>query len=175
MIVQGEAYEGARFDGLVATEADLSGCSFVDCVFHACDLTMARMLGTSVRGTRFEACRLLGVDVGAWRSDGLGIEATFRDCDLDLVQVHDVDLRSCTFEGGQARRSEWLRVDLREVVFDAVDLSGARFARCDLRGSDVRRASGVRIDVTDNRVTGLRVSMADALGIVIDLGIDVDV
>lgn len=171
----GETYEGERFDGLVAHEADLRGCSFIDCVFEGCDLTMARMAGTSVRGTRFEACRLLGVDVGAWRSDGLGIEATFRDCDLDHLQAHGVDLRACVFEGGHARRSDWRRADLRKIVFEGIDLSGARFARCDLRGSDVRRASGVRIDVTDNRVAGLRVSMTDALRIAIDLGLDVDV
>lgn len=173
-IVPGETYEDARFEGVIALEADLRGCSFVDCVFEGCDLTMARMDGVTVRGTAFVACRLLGVDVGSWRSDGLGIEATFRECDLDKVRLRDVDVRTCVFEGGHARGSEWTRVDARGVSFDGVDLSQARFVRCDLRGADLRRAVGLRLDVTANRIEGMRVSMVDALRIASDLGLDVD-
>lgn len=174
-IEPGATYEEAVFRGVDAIEADLRGCSFIDCHFEACDLTMARMNGASVRGSTFVDCRLLGVDVGTWRNDGLGIDATFRTCDLDHLRVRNVDLRACLFEGGHAHRSEWSGVDLRKVTFDGVDLRGARFTRCDLRGADVRRAEGFRIDPTANRVQGLRIGVPEALGLLIELGLDVDV
>lgn len=173
-IEPGETYEEVVFRGVDAIEADLRGCSFVACRFEACDLTMAAMNDVSVRGSTFEACRLLGVDVGAWRNDGLGIEAAFRDCDLDHLRVRKVDLRACRFAGGHARRSEWAGVDLREVSFDGVELSGARFVRCDLRGADLRQASGFRIDPSENRVEEMRIALPEALALLGALGLDVD-
>lgn len=170
----GETYEGETFTGVAALEANLAGCTFVDCTFDGCDLTMAVMADATVRGATFRTCRLLGVDIGAWRDDGLGIEAAFLDCDLDHLVVSGVDLRACRFEGGHAHSSEWVRADLRKVRFDAIDLSGARFSRCDLREADLRSALGYRIDPEANRVKGLRVALPDALGFLTALGLDVD-
>ena len=148
--------------------------TFLECTFVGCDLTLARMGGATVRGTRFEDCRLLGVDLGAWRADGLGIEAAFVACDLDRAQAHHVDLRACTFEGGRARASAWTGADLRGVAFDGVDLTGARFEGCDLRDADLRGARGYRLDPTRNRVAGLRVALPEAATLLAELGLRLD-
>lgn len=167
----GAAFEDARFEGLALVEASLRDASFVDCTFTGCDLTLASMDGATVRGVRFERCRLLGIDVGAWRDDALGIEARFVDCDLDRLQAANVDLRACAFEDGRAREAAFERCDLRGVAFEGIELSGARFEGCDLRDADLRGARGYAIDATRNRVAGTRVALPEALSFLAVLGL----
>ena len=170
----GARYEAVRFEGLSLHGATLRDARFLDCVFIDCDLSMARLDAVTLRGVRFEACRLAGVDMGALRDDGLGIEATFDACDLDRVQIAHADLRACVFTGGRARGASLRRCDVRSVAFDGVDLTHATFLGCDLREADLRSARGYRIDPSSNRVSGMRVALPEALSFLVMLELELD-
>lgn len=172
-LAPGMTLEGVRLEGLDLSEARLPDLTLIECALEGVDLTLADLTGAEMRGVRFEACRLLGVDVGAWRDEGLGLEVVLRDCDLTHLQASELDLRAWTFAGGRAPGATFAGCDLRGVSFAGCDLGGAHFARCDLREADLRGATGYVIDPTANRVRGLRASVPEALSFLGALGIEV--
>ena len=52
------------------------------------------------------------------------------------------------------------------------DLGGARFSRSDLRRARLERAYGYLIDTNDNKVTGMRVSLPEAVSLISSIGVE---
>lgn len=170
----GMTLEAVHLDGLDLSEARLPDLTLIDCTLEGVDLTLTDLTGAELRGVRFTACRLLGVDAGAWRDEGLGLEVVLKECDLTHFQAVDLDLRGWTFEGGRAPGATFAGCDLRGVAFAGCDLEGAHFVRCDLREADLRGASGYAIDPTANRVRGLRAAVPEALSFLRMVGLEVE-
>ena len=67
-------------------------------------------------------------------------------------------------------------VYLAEVNFSEADLSGTDFVgstlvKCDLTHADLRGAKNYAINVMNNKVTGVKVSLGEALGLLAGLEI----
>ncbi len=73
-------------------------------------------------------------------------------------------MREVDFRGGDAQR----------VDFSGSDLAGAVFVDTDLRGASLVGADGYTFDPAQNRVRGLRVEVASAVGLLGAMGMVVD-
>lgn len=168
--VAGREFEGCTFVDCDVGEGSLVGTSLLDCAFERCDLRMVDVTDAHVRGVMFDACGLQGVDFGTLADDPLGVEMRFDGCDLAYASFVDLDLRRCDFEDANLVGAIFERCDLRGVRL-AAKLRDARFTKTDLREADLRGASGYRLDPHDNRLTGMRVSLPEALALFADFGV----
>jgi fluoroquinolone resistance protein len=178
LLVQ-ESFEDQIFDGLDVTGADLSGkelyrCTFrgvrmaettwagtrlEDCVFERCDLTRLQPKKLALRGVKFVASKLMGID---WTDAAANPTVEFQDCTLRYASFVGNNLRVTVFRRCSLAEAAFEDVSLVQAVFDECDLSGARFERCDLSGADFSTAQGVFFEPTKNRVKGARIPVETA-------------
>ncbi len=186
-LLDGDAFEDEVFESLDLRKADLgrkelSRCTFrssklaetrwagarlEDCAFESCDLTRAVPDGMSLRGVRFSASKLMGID---WSRLGNYPDVSFCECNLEYASFVRMALRKTRFEHCVMTESTFASVDLAQSVFDACQLGGARFEDCELKGASFVRSTDLFVDPRTNRVQGLRiprdaaVRLAEAFG-----------
>ncbi len=156
------------------SEASLRGAHLTECAFEGCELAMVDLADALLQWTTFSDCRLTGVRFGDVRRDAIGLSITLEGCDLTLASFRDLDLRNCAFRACSARESEFLACDLRGVDLSGTDLEAATFQRVDLRDADLRGARNYVIGACDNRITGMRVDLPEALGLLSALRVRLD-
>ena len=103
----------------------LRGSNFDDSVFEDCDLSMSHVERTSWQRARLVRCRLSG----AFLVDAVLDGATFEDCDL-----RGADLAQNLGRRVTARKTQFVRCDLRETGWEQRGLAGTRFDRCRFHG-----------------------------------------
>jgi fluoroquinolone resistance protein len=119
----------------------------------------------------FRDCKMTGVD---WTvAQRLGV-VSFESCVLDECAFVRLDLRNVPMRRCRLRGAVFAESDLSGADFTGADLTGTQFLRTKLVGADLRGARGYAIHPVENDVTGLRVSMPDAAGLVTALGVVVE-
>ncbi|NQV05917.1 pentapeptide repeat-containing protein [bacterium] len=174
--LQGSVFMECRFEACSFGETEFMDCRFVECTFVDTDLASASFAGSSFRAVTFERCRMTGVDwaTAAWPGHPLPGDIGFEECTLDMSSVLGAPLAGTSFDRCSARETDFSGADLSGSSFAGTDLTGAVFRGTDLRGADLRTARGYSIDVTHNRVAGMRVALPEAMSLLDGLGIDVD-
>lgn len=162
---------GCRFDGLTLVEGSLRGARLTECRFERCELTLLDVTDATMHGVVFASCRLQAVDFGALARDPFGLSVRFERCDLSLATFRDLDLRQVAFDGGRAHEAIFVAVDLRGVAMRGLDLRGAEIRGCDLRDADLRGSSGFALSPCGNRVRGVRIDLAEAVGVLGAVGV----
>lgn len=168
LLAGGAALAGNEFDGCTfvscdLTEASLRGAQLYDCHFERSELPLVDLTEASLRGVTFDRCRLTGVDIGVLARDPLGVEASFRGCDLSFALFRKLDLTRFSFEECIFNRAEFKSCHMPAVAFDGCDLTSCLFDECDLTRADLRTARNYFISPTRNRIKGLRASVPEAL------------
>jgi len=54
-------YESCIFTGCDFSDSDLSDSNFIECAFIACNLSLTKLINTSIKETIFRDCKLLGL------------------------------------------------------------------------------------------------------------------
>jgi uncharacterized protein YjbI with pentapeptide repeats len=187
-------YEGATFAGLRAAStevadvrftacaferSDLSDAVFASCVFDDCSFTDCTMALFGVMNSRFSAvrfhdCKLTGVNWSDADCPTVSLVEPFQflDCLLDHSVFLGVTLDRVGFLNCSLREVDFSEASLRDAVFSGSDLSGARFSRSDLRGARLESAHGYGIDSNDNLVTGMVVSLPEAVSLISSIGVE---
>lgn len=161
--VSGVHFERCTFLGSVMERARFVGCTFEACEFDSCDLSMVDLTDCRFLECRFTSCKALAVSWPRMHLSTLAPEPLrFEQCRLDLGSFQGMDLSGATFSGCGLREVDFSEAVLRRVGFAESDLSGAVFVRSDLREASFVGASGLLLDVRENRVTGARLDAADA-------------
>ena len=168
-----EALEGLLFDGVPAMEAELSrlevrGCvfrhnvwqqatlqksGFVDVIFDKCDLSGCDFTGAVFSRVRFQGCRLTGANFA---------ETVFRDVAFTDCRAPYLNLASA-----KAQRLLFADCRLTEASFQELKWTAA-FQRCDLTGATFHFAPLKGINLTTSRIDGLRVSLPDLKGTIVN-------
>ena len=174
--VQRSVFVECRFDASTMGGAAFVDCRFVECTFADTDLASSSFAGASFRDVLFERCRITGVDwaVAAWPEHTLPGSVRFVECTLDVSSFLGTPLAGTIFDRCLAREVDFTGADLSDSSFEGTDLSGAIFRDTDLSRADLRTARGYSIDVTVNRVAGMKVALPEAMSLLDGLEIDVD-
>lgn len=170
----GSEFENCTFVSCDLTEAVLRGARFQDCRFERCELPMVDLTQVALRTVTFDNCRMTGVDFSPLARDPLGVEASFSSCDLRFALFRRLDLKGFEFEGCLLGRAAFEKCDLAGVAFDGSDLQGCRFEECDLTSADLRSARNYLISPLSNKMTGMRVALPEALGLLAALDVVVE-
>lgn len=165
------SFERCVFAGANLQSADLADCRFVDCRFEDSNLSVARVPGCVLQDVTFTGTKLVGID---WSVVARLSVVAFERCVLDQCAFVKMDLRKCGMRGSRLREAVFEGTDLSEADLRDTDLAGARFTGTKLVKADLRGARNYVIHPVENQVTGLRVSMPDAAGLVTALGVEVE-
>ena len=165
-------YSRCTFDKLDLKNANLNGKVFVDCIFRACDMSLAQLGRTSFRAVRFERCKLLGL-----RFDGCHaflLSFSFEGCILDLASFQGLRLKGTNFNRSRMRETDLSNSDFTNSSFAGCDLGAAVFDGTTLEGADLRGALHYSIDPTINKVRKARFSLDGLAGLLDRTGIIIE-
>ena len=129
---------------------------------------MAKLYGTSLRGVRFESCKLMGVD---WTLASKWGDFSFKGCVMDYCSFVGLPLKKITFDGCRLVEANFTEANLTESDFSGSDLTGAQFSRTNLTKADLATASGYYIVPTNNTVRGAKISLEGAVAIARSFGL----
>lgn len=169
----GSTFTDCTFSGCHFMEAVWSDCRFTGCTFRACDLSLVQLPGTGFSATRFEDCRLLGIDwtraawpraisgppIGFWRS--VISHSTFIGLSLPRLSLKD-----CT-----ALDVDFREADLSRADFGGTDLAQTLFGSTNLAQADLSQARNYQIDPGRNSLKQARFSLPEALSLLYSLDI----
>jgi fluoroquinolone resistance protein len=144
---------------------------FEDCHFEACDLSNATLSQCTFQRCTFHGCRLVGVD---WRQvSALSFNVEFHECSLSLSNFSGMSLMGLNCVDSDLSEVDFTEADLRNATFGGSELAGAIFQQTRLENTDLSFARNEEIDPLNNRITGLKLSMAGAIRLVERLGVTV--
>lgn len=171
-IERGEFHD-CHFAECSLAEAAFSRCRFVDCRFRDCDLSLIQVTATAFSTTRFEKCRIIGVDWtrADWGGVLLGVPLSFRECAISHSTFIGLHLRGSVIRDCAAVNVDFREADLREADLRGTDFSDSLFGRTDLCRADLRGARNYQIAAAQNTVTGARFSLPEALSLLYGLDI----
>jgi fluoroquinolone resistance protein len=175
--------QGARFEGCDFAGEDNKGCSFAfgnlqRAEFSACNLSLTVFERTELFGIEMRDCNLTGakftkVDFSrALSRKQIETRARFLDCKMDLAELVEARLPTCSLAGSRLREADLSGADLTDAELKDCDLfqtilDGAKLAGADLTGAEV---SGLNL-TTLAGFAGVKVSddqmyrLLDAMGV----------
>ena len=93
-LVDGE-YEYCTFLNCDFSNADLSGIVFMECEFDECNLSMAKLVKTTLRDIRFKNCKMLGMHFENCNEFGLAV--SFDNCNLSDSSFYKTVIKKTNF------------------------------------------------------------------------------
>lgn len=161
-------FENCVFERCTFTEATWHRCRFVDCRFVSCDLSLLKVPNSRIQGTRFERCKLAGIDwtvAGDSRLSKLTMTLAFHESVLSYASfaglyLPDLVLTHCTAHETDFAEARLSGADLRDT-----DFAGAVFLHTNLEDADLRGASNYAIDPRANKLRGAKFALPEAVSL----------
>ncbi len=167
-------FRECRFVRCRFPETVFDTCTFEECSFHECDLGLAKLPHCSFSGTRFEGCKLIGINwtEAHWAATRLWDPVGFSECVLDHSTFLGLDLKAVKFTDCALREVDFREVDLSRADFSGTDLAGTLFAGANLAGASFETASNYSIDPRTSTLTGAKFALPEAMSLLSGLGIE---
>ena len=168
-ITANEFYD-CTFTACRFNETTFRACRFVNCSFNRCDLSLARVPGSSFSETAFEDCKLVGVDwtQASWRF--LSSISLFK-CIINYSIFTDLDLGGTRIESCVAEEADFRGTNLAGANLSHTDFAGSFFKHTVLEGADFSHARNYRIDVNLNKLRGAKFMLPEATALLRSLDI----
>lgn len=144
----GVEFDRCRFERCRFIDAALSRVVFERCTFVECDLTRVAFGDSSLRGVRFEDCKLFAVD---FARAGDNPDVVFERSILRCALFHGINLRTTRFASCQLQEASFLDSDLQDADFAGSELDNATFRRCSLAGADFSTTTGLVFEPAQNQ------------------------
>ncbi len=154
------------------SSASLETSSFNDCIFRHCVFSLTRIADCSLRGVRFDNCKLVGVDF--WKANRLALDISFKDCKIATCDFSKLPMKKATFADCEVTDCTFDSTDLREADFGGSSLSGTSFINCNLEEADFSHARGYGINPTSNKMKGSKFALPDAVTLLLSFGVKID-
>lgn len=169
---QGEVFEGCRFVQCNLAQADLSGLMFRECTFEQCDMGLVKLIDTGLQEVAFIDCKLLGVQFSDCRK--LLLEMSFKRCMMKLSVFLKLDLKNTVFDNCEMQEADFTEANLTGSRFDNCDLRLTIFFHTNLEKADFRTAVNFSIPPESNRLRKAKFSLHGLPGLLEHYGIDVE-
>ena len=171
-IVSSEFYE-CTFINCSFVETLFRACRFNNCTFLHCDLSLVRVPGCLFSATRFEDCKVIGVDwtQADWAAARIGDPIGFWRCVISHSTLIGLSLRRLQIVDCTAVNVDFREADLSQADFGATDLSESLFSDTNLTEADLSRARNYTIAPGRNVLTEARFSLPEAMALLYGLDI----
>ncbi len=174
----GIEFNDCTFLHCVFQEVTFRDCKFHRCAFKKCDLSLVKLDGTAFTETKFEDCKLRGINwtTSAWGRSKLAVmkPVDFTGCSLNYNVFMGMSLRRVLMTQCTALDVGFEDANLSEADCRETDFAGSRFARTDLTGADFRRARNYSISPLTNKIKGAKFTLPEAMSLLEGLGIDLE-
>jgi len=161
--IRGSVFRGVSFRSQPGIELDVTASTFVDCDLSALQFT-------KLTNTRFEGCKLSGVDFSAGLVRDVVFDRTLLKLSvLRMAELERVEFRDTTLDDVDCYEARLTNVSVPGTNLRAVELDKARFHAVDLRDAlelDIRSCR--RFDgclLTQGQLLPLVHLFADAAGV----------
>ena len=187
VVIEGEVFNEANWEEVVDAEfrgctfagADLHGVlvrssRFIECHFERCDLSLWRPVDSLFGASRFEDCRMLGIDwtLAVWPRVPLHGPNVFVRCEMSMGTFANLDLGPVTFEECRLRDVSYRETRMDGGRLDRSDCLGADFHGADLTGAGLVGVDGLAVDPRVTKLEGASVDGVAGAAILDMLGIN---
>jgi fluoroquinolone resistance protein len=161
------------FQNCIFTRCDFqrsifSECRFDDCTFQACDFSLAKFKDSHFRDSIFISSKLIGID---WAEISRTFSIDFRDCVINLSNFSAMNLKKRKILNCIAHEVSFAETNMTECDCTMTDFAGSIFSKTNLTKANFSNARNYAIDVRNNTVTKLKLSLPEALTLFETLGI----
>ena len=164
-------YDQCTFKSCNFLNADLSHIVFIDCIFSACDLSMARLLKTSFQNVSFHDCKMMGMRFD--HCNDFALEVSFDQCILSHTSFYNTRMRKTLFKNSVLSEADFTECDATAALFEECDLTRATFDRTLLEMADFRTSFNFSIDPEINRLKKAKFSMTGLSGLLEKYGLEI--
>jgi len=177
-----QVYKGKQLDHTELVSSEFHNCAFLrssfmgsafrasrfdNCVFRGCDLSLVQVPDSRFSSSRFEDCRVIGVNwtEAHWPKAGLANPVSFSNCAISHSTFIGLSLRSIGIRECVATDVDFREADLSQADFGGTDLSESIFGKTNLSQADLSHARNYRIDPGQNMLKQARFSLPEAMSL----------
>ena len=183
-----QVYKGKQLDHTELVSSEFHNCAFLrssfmgsafrasrfdNCVFRECDLSLVQVPDSRFSSSRFEDCRVIGVNwtEAHWPKAGLANPVSFSKCAISHSTFIGLSLHSIQIIDCVAIDVDFREADLSQADFAGSHLSQSIFGDTSLSQADLSRARNYRIDPGQNILKQAKFSLPEAMSLL--HGIDI--
>ena len=166
-------FNDCTFTSLVFSEVVFEHCRFVNCSFQDCDLSLMQVPGTFFSDTKFNRCRIIGVDwtQADWSAGGLRLPISFTGSSVDHSTFIGLGLPAVQFVNCSVKNVDFREANLAKAMLKGSDFSDSLFFNTDLTEADLRGAVNYHINPEQNTLAGARFSFPEAMSLLYAMNI----
>lgn len=171
--LEGIEFDHCTFRACRFPDSTFRRCKFLGCTFKDCDLSLIQVPYSAFGGTRFEGCKLAGVDwtKGYWPRLATLEPMTFVDCTLNYATFIGLNLKELTLSRCTAHDADFSDAALTRAVCTGTDFTASRFTGADLSEADFTGATNYTIDATRCKLKRTRFALPEAIALLRGLDI----
>lgn len=161
-----KTFYDCTFDNCTLSEAQFTMCRFYDCTFKNCDMGLLKVAGTAFISTRFEGCKIIGVNwlEANWESISPR-KIDFQSSDVSYSIFSQLKLVGMQLQDCKAHDADFTETDLSEANCRETDFDQARFHHTNLSKANFAGASNYNISPMTNTIKGAKFSLPEAMAL----------
>ena len=150
------------FHAIDLSNQNFKNSKFLECHFIGCNLSNSTLSNVILRDTSFVSSKLLGIN---WAETHSLIGLDFRECVLDYGVFQGLKLVQINFKNCSLKDMDFYEANLSKANFSESILTGSTFNKANLSGADFRGAQEYYIDSRQTNIKKARFSLPEALGL----------
>ena len=156
---------------------DFSGSNFnynqfVDCEFVNCNISLLKLVSTTLSNVIFRDCKLLGVNFSECEDFLFSVQ--FEGGVLDFASFANKKMPKTRFANVSLKGVDFTRANLQGSVFENTNLEDAVFSKTNLKEANMLTAFGYTIDPEANMIAKARFSLYGVAGLLNKYGISIE-
>ncbi len=174
-VLDDSEFQDCRFLRSTLAETVLRACRFVDCTFEDCDLGLLQVPDTVFTGVRILSSKAIGIDWtrAAWPRVPVKKPLHLEGSAVNFSTFLGLSLPGLVIRDGVARETDFREADLSRADFGGTDLTGALFNATNLSAADFSGARNYVIVPGENRLTGAKFSLPEAMALLHSMDIEI--
>ncbi len=172
--LRSKEFNDCTFIRCTFTEASFQGCIFRNCKFKDCDLSLIHVKDSIFAGTKFEDCKIVGVNWAEARWTQIGLldgSIHFSGCAINYSTFIGVNLKKATLTKCSAHDVDFSESNLTGVNCSYTDFMESRFSQTNLTEADFTHATNYTINIQQNKIKGAKFSLPEAMALLYSLEI----
>jgi len=161
-----------RFKNCDFSGSNFSYNHFSDCEFEACNISLLKLVGTSLCNVIFRDCKLLGVNFS--ESEDFLFTVQFEGGVLDFATFANKKMPKTRFVNVSLKNVDFTRANLQGALFSNTNLEGAMFTKTVLKEANFLTAFNYTIDPESNPMAKARFSLYGVAGLLGKYGISIE-
>ena len=156
-------YEHCTFIHCDFSDSDISHIQFSACEFRNCNLSMSKMIATSLQNITFKDSKILGVQFDT--CNNFLLEFSFENCILNFASFYGMKIPKTKFRECSLQEVNFTGTDICDGIFENCDLAKTIFDRTNLESVDFRSSYNYMLDPENNSIEKAKFSLSGTPGL----------